>query len=533
LPFILLPLGIFIGRLLGLTDKGYFDALVLAEMCYGLLSLVYLLYLRKHPTRGIGAQYIFLVFDPIVPLAAIAYEPNALAWLAVVLLVIVTRTGVRYGMRALLVSWGSAATASLLLLMLTIESYAWLRATHASLIVAATLLLGIPLFIPVIRIQNKTRQIDQERVQVQFMSDSLKAKSEFLSRVSHELRSPLQAIISALDVMSMREGQPVDTVLMSRMQRSVAGLNAQLTDLLTLARGESGNLRLSPAILDWARLFEDLTEGMREAAESKGLELNLFAPEQADFVVVDGLRVCQVVENLLSNAVKYTEFGSITLTVHKFDEAKGVVRFDVVDTGIGIASENIELIFKAYSRAGASEHRRDSAGVGLSIVRTLLGYLGGTVEVQSTPGKGSRFTVTIPAVRHDPEQKSGLGKQVLIIDDREDVLSSITAVVSEMGYACDTASSVGAACNLLAAKAYDVVFFDIQMRLKSGAELATDTRRLAGPNQQTKFIAMTASDEEKVGSEWPFNSFARKPISLATLKRLIADQSQIPVPTSR
>lgn len=528
-PFALLPFGIFVGRSLGLTDKGYFGTFVLIPMCYGLLSLAFLMYLRKRPTGGVGIQYLFLLCDPIVTLAAIAYEPHAFSWLAVLLLVVVTRTGVRYGMRALMLSWGSAIIGAMVLMVLTVDHEAWVTSKDTYLVVASTLFLGVPLFIPVIRIQSKARELDLERVKVQAMSDHLTARSQFLSRVSHELRSPLQAILSALDVMSMRQGKPLEPALMRRMERAAGGLNAQLNDLLTLARGEAGSLKLVPVKLDWSRLFEDVTEGLREAAEAKGLELELVAPEEADLVVVDGLRVCQIAENLLSNAVKYTEFGSIAISIEKFDEARGLLKFHVRDTGAGIAPEDVESIFAPYERAGAKGYGKESAGVGLSVVKTLLTYLGGTIEVRSKVGKGSTFTVTIPAVR--PDGETGAGKRVLIIDDREDVLVSLAGVVVELGYETDTASSAGEASNRLSQRAYDVVFFDLQMPLKTGGELASDIRRTPGPNQNTRFIAMTASEDEMTGRGWPFDAFARKPLSVATLKRLLSDQSPAQVTT--
>ncbi|MBK6616068.1 hybrid sensor histidine kinase/response regulator [Ottowia sp.] len=531
-PFVLLPAGIYVGHIVGSTAKGYFGLYSLIPMFYGVLSLVYLAYLRRNPTKGALPQYLFILCDPIMTVAAIAYEPGAFAWLAVFLLVVVTRTGLRYGMRTLILSWCSAAIGAVALLGITVNEAVWISSKDTYMVLASTLLLGIPLFLPAIKIQNKAHEMWRRSVKVEAMAENLAARSEFLSKVSHELRSPLQSILSVMDLIELRGDKPLEPSLIRRMRRAASGLSRQMNDLLTLARGEAGSLTISPEVTDWATCFDEIVAGAKEIATSKGLRLVFVPPENSTRVVMDGLRVTQIAENLISNALKYTEDGTITVRMSSFDEILGEVRFAVEDTGVGIDKADVKDIFTTYERAGSTRYAKESSGVGLAVVQTLLTYLGGSITVQSELAKGSTFSVSIPALQAAEDDCDQSGQRVLVVDDREDVLTGLAAVISELGFVTDVAASVGVASNLLAVHKYDIVLFDLQMPLKSGAELASDIRRTAGPNQHGQFIAMTASDDESAGRRWPFNAFARKPLSAGKLKSLLRARNQIQAQTS-
>lgn len=531
-PFVLLPAGIYVGHMVGSTTKGYFGLFSLIPMLYGVLSLVYLFYLRRNPTKGALPQYLFILCDPIVTIAAIAYEPGAFAWLAVFLLVVVTRTGLRFGTRTLILSWCSATVGAVTLLGITVNEAVWISSKDTYMVLASTLLLGIPLFLPAIKIQNRAHVMWLRSVKVEAMAENLAARSEFLSKISHELRSPLQSILSVMDLIELRGDKPLEPCLMRRMRRAASGLSRQMNDLLTLARGEAGSLTISPEVTDWATCFDEIVAGAKEAATNKGLELVFVPPESSARVVMDGLRVTQIAENLISNALKYTEEGTITVRMSPYDAVRGEVCFAVEDTGVGIDSADVKAIFTTYERAGSTRHARESSGVGLAVVQTLLTYLGGTISVQSELARGSTFSVSIPALPAVNGHSASSGQRVLVVDDREDVLTGLAAVISELGFVTDVAASVGVASNLLAVHKYDSILFDLQMPLKSGEELASDIRRTAGPNQHGQFIAMTASDDESAGRSWPFNAFARKPLSARKLKSLLSGRSQIQAPTS-
>lgn len=263
-----------------------------------------------------------------------------------------------------------------------------------------------------------------------------------------------------------------------------------------------------------------------QPADTVGFVLiTLDVPADGVVVVIDEVRLSQVVENLLTNAIKYTDVGEVTLRLLPFDAANGMVRFAVQDTGTGMSAQDLPLIFAPYERARAKAYSRESAGVGLAVVQTLLAHMGGKVAVASVVGGGSTFTVEIVAARAEEGIAPSQQRRVLIVDDREDVLSGLSELVEELGFKTDRASSAGAASNLLAARSYDTAMFDLQMPVTSGAELATEIRRSDGPNRSTPFIAMSAGEMTEEGRAWPFDQFVRMPVSIRTLKRSLGERS--------
>ena len=528
LGLLIVPLGLWIGQRLGETEQPVLSLIPLITICYSLASVGYLALLRVRPHGGIAAQYLFLILDPPITVLMIVYEPKVFGWLSVLLLVIVARCGFRFGMRVFALEW-ACATASVAVALLT-TGFLNLHGATATFI-AACLGLGVPLFIPLIRMQHRSRELDLRQVKLETMAQSVAAKSEFLSKVSHELRSPLQSILSTLDLFELRYDKPDELALVRRVRRAANGLSTQLGDLLTLARSEAGNLPLRPQRVDVATVFAGLVELAKDAAENKGLLLKLEVPLGGVDVLIDEVRLSQVVENLLTNAIKYTDVGEVTLRLLPFDSANAMVRFAVQDTGAGISAQDLPLIFAPYERARARAYSRESAGVGLAVVQTLLAHMGGRVTVASVLGEGSTFTVEVAAARAVQAAATTQQRRVLIVDDREDVLAGLGELVEEMGFETDRALTAGAASNLLAARTYDTVLFDLQMPVTSGAELARDTRRGDGPNHAARFISMTAGEKTDEGRAWPFDQFVRKPISVRTLKRLLDVRTPTPAPT--
>ena len=527
--FVMGPLGLFIAREVGLTATPYNSPIIVLPMLYGCIAAGYYFFLQRFPQGGVGAQYLFLIIDPVLTVSVITAEPKGFGWYTVMLLVFVTRTGIRYGMRSMVLSWLMAVAASLIFLGATLNASTWEENKDVYLILFAALFLGPPLFIPVIRLQMRSREFELQKIKVTTLEETLVARNAFLSRVSHELKSPLQSILTTMDLLEMQAGQPVDTQILERMRRAAGGLSAHLSDLLTLARGEAGGLTLKPEPVELSRLIDELADSAREMAKAKGLKVYVEAPDDLGVVVVDRLRLAQVVENLLTNAVKYTARGHVTLRVQPLDTESGLIRIAVADSGQGIETENLKTIFTTYERVGARTQDKEGYGVGLAVVQTLLDYLGGRASVESTVGIGSIFSVEVPALLPSDRTRKE-GRWALIIDGDIEALRTLRTMVAEQGFSVDIASSVGLASNLLASRRYDVVLFDLQLPVKSGAALASDIRRSMGPNQHSRFVAVAGDDEAESGARWPFNSSTKKPVSPRALKRLLSERTPIPEP---
>ena len=498
-----------------------------AGLIYAAAALAFRAYLINRPDGGVHVQYAFLAMDPLIVGWALYAAPQLLAWFLVLMLVTIVRVGFRYGLNAMKVE---LCFAWLGVSMPLLFSTYW----HVELQMSASLLLMVGwawwLFAPLIRSVEKAKSLEIEReierARLESLQESLKGKSEFLSRVSHELRSPLQGVVSALDVIEERfTKDAAQAELLSRIRRGATVLNTQLRDLLTLARGDVGKMEINPMPFEVGELVASVSREVRAEAEAKGLALVVDAPAEPIFVVADPARIDQVLTNLLTNATRHTKVGTVRLTLHPYDGAQGCLRFEVSDTGPGIDKERIPTLFDPYTRFGEITRKGDGAGLGLAIVRSVLQFLGGKVSVSSETGRGTRFQVTIPAELLDAERPPHSGERpsrVLVVDDMQEVLEAIASVVKQLGFACDTAMSVATAANLLGAHAYDIVFLDLDMPVKSGYDLAAETRRGDGPNRSSRIMSISAADVPDNRRGWPFDGHLTKPITMQAIQRAIA-----------
>ena len=512
-----------LGTPITLTESAW----MVGALAYALASLAFGVFLKRYPEGGVHTQYCFLALDPLIIGWALYAAPQLLAWFLVLMLVVIVRVGFRYGLNAMKVqlcfAWLGAA------IPLVFSPY-W----HSELQMSASLLLMLVwswwLCAPLIRSVEKARLLEIERqierAKLESLQESLKAKSEFLSRVSHELRSPLQSVVSAIDVIEERFAKDAaEAELLSRVRRGATALNTQLRDLLTLARGDVGKMEINPMPFEVDELANSVAREVRTEAEAKGLQLLVDVPAEPIFVVADPARIDQVLTNLLTNATRHTQRGTVRLTLLPYDPAQGILRFDVSDTGPGVEKERIPTLFDPYTRFGEITRKGEGAGLGLAIVRSVLHFLGGKVSVSSEPGLGTTFAVAIPAELLDGEHPLDSGHppgRVLVVDDRKEVLEAIASVVGQLGFECDTALSAAHAANLLGAHSYDMVFLDLDMPVKSGYDLAAETRRSTGPNRGSRIVSISAADVPDDRRGWPFDGHLTKPITMSAIQRAIA-----------
>ena len=252
----------------------------LCALAYVLSSGIYRIHLRHHPSGGVHAQYAFLALDPLIVGGALLASPEALAWWLVVMLVIVARVGFRYGLNAMKFELAFAWIGASLPLLFSVY---WRSQPQMAASLVLMLLSSWWLFAPLNRLLGRAKELDIENARIQSLQESLRTKSEFLSRVSHELRSPLQGVVSALDLIEERHGHdPAEAALIARVRRGATALNTQLRDLLTLARGEVGKIELNPMPFEAGELVMNVAREVQNEAWSKGLALFVMIETDVD-----------------------------------------------------------------------------------------------------------------------------------------------------------------------------------------------------------------------------------------------------------
>lgn len=242
------------------------------------------------------------------------------------------------------------------------------------------------------------------QVQARELERASQYKSDFLANMSHELRTPLNSsLILAKLLADNRTGNlTAEQVQYAETIRAAGNdLLALINDILDLSKIEAGHMEVRPGPVPLTQLAEDLTRTFRPVAEEKRLALDIrLTPGCPEVIETDRQRLEQVLKNLLSNALKFTDSGSVALEARA--AADGRVAFAVTDTGIGIAEHQQQIVFEAFRQAdGTTNRKHGGTGLGLSIARELARLLGGDIHLASEPGRGSTFTVTLPAV-YDP-----------------------------------------------------------------------------------------------------------------------------------
>lgn len=376
------------------------------------------------------------------------------------------------------------------------------------------------------------------------------AKSAFLANMSHEIRTPINAVLG-MNEMILREAKD-KTILSYSANIKTAGANllSIVNDILDFSKIEAGKMELLPDNYEMSSLIIDLMNMTRERAQNKGLkyELNI-SPDFPKTLFGDSIRIKQCILNLLTNAIKYTKEGSVTFTIdyYKLDENHINLIIHVIDTGCGIKSEDMKILFAPFERIEEGKNRTiEGSGLGISIVRKLLHMMESTLEVQSTYGKGSDFSFTIQqkvidwtpagdlneAYKESVAQMAGYKEKLhaprahlLFVDDTAMNLDVIKGLLKNTGIKIDTALSGKEALEAVKHNTYDILFIDHRMPEMDGIETLHAMKEMQDNLSAGKpCIALTAnaiSGVKKMYLNEGFDDYISKPVNPAKLEELI------------
>ncbi|MEW6539583.1 MAG: response regulator [Pseudomonadota bacterium] len=364
------------------------------------------------------------------------------------------------------------------------------------------------------------------------------AKSNFLGVISHELRTPMNGVLGAAQLLSATRLEATQREYLSIIRNSGDNLLSLLNDILDMTKIEAGKMNFEVVDIVIEDLSKRITGPFEAQAEAKGLAfVSTVEGEIPTVVRGDPLRVCQVVQNLLSNAVKFTETGQIHYLVrgHRVSDQRARFEFVVQDSGAGIAAADLERLFMPFTQVDTSSTRRfGGTGLGLTIARRMANIMGGDITVTSKLAEGSCFTLEIEAevvewakpvaaAEVHAEIEGGESLRVLVVEDHPVNRMILEAWMSSASHVTSTAENGQVAVDIAKEQPFDLIIMDVNMPVMDGLT-ATRLIREGGLNTGTPIVVLSASarhEDHEAGLEAGADAYLNKPIDFGALAALM------------
>lgn len=527
------------------VDLEYFLSIFLLHF---VVSLALLANVLKRPEWALR-RYVALCLDVIVASLAISITQEAISPFYLLYILIFISAGTRFGRGHLIVA---AVVAVIAYNIVLIELDEWRRHTFEAAFFLLLLIL-LPWYQASLLRQVQQARSDAERAN--------RAKGDFLAVMTHELRTPLTGVIGMTDLL---EGTRLDATqrdYVKTIAHSANTLNALIGDILDFSKIEARKLVLERLQFDPHRLVHEVCEILAPQARAAGLELICrVEPQVPHQLMGDPLRVRQILFNLLGNAIKFTERGKVEVRLSRAQPHRDLDRphllMEVIDTGIGIAPDKLNLLFESFRQAEDSTTRRfGGTGLGTTIARELTLLMDGIIAVDSEQGRGSRFQVRLPLLdKTDPLQpdqdrassskpSSGpsqqpacaeespipTGVRVLVAEDNEIAAKVIAGFLTRMGLTLDRFSDGEAALAAALTGHYRIAIVDLHMPKLDGIGF-TQRLRAQRPDLLLPIMALTANASEEQRHDClaaGMDAFLTKPIRPDALRQAIVDLTAV------
>jgi len=395
---------------------------------------------------------------------------------------------------------------------------------HTSILIGAvTLILIIIFIILIISDVNKGYRARRAAEEAKRKTEEImESRHKLLLSVSHDIKTPLSSIMGNVELMDKTDNERE----FNAIQQSADHILNLLTNLLEYSSLEQGKLQVNKENFNIRQLCDETAEMFESIAKHKNLEFR-YEPsmDESTRILSDKLKIKQILSNIISNGIKYTLEGSVSF---KARLGRGLIVFDIIDTGVGIPEDKLEEVFKPFVRIETYNQFAEGSGYGMSVVKGLVDLLGGDIQIESEVGKGSHFEIRIPVevVEEQEEEQGEAGKDnkkslnILVIDDDNTLLSVIDTMLHRLGHqaiACRSKNDIESALAQIAD--YDYILTDREM----GALTGNDILHLFKEADASKpVILMTARVEytNEMAKDEGFDGFLQKPFNMKQLENL-------------
>lgn len=396
-----------------------------------------------------------------------------------------------------------------------------------------TLIVGIL----TVRIFHIKKKVKSQRLEILNLESPL-SKADFISNVSHDIRTPLNTIIG---ISSLASGHLDDHQMLkddlNKINVSSKHLLNLINSVLDMSKLKSGQIELKNEIVSIRRLLDEALIIFDDEIKRKGQHLNVYSNLDKLSFYTDGLRVKQIFINLISNASKYTKFGGdINIYLNKEIDLNNncFIRFIIEDTGQGMTQEFLDKLFVPYSRSGQNDTSIEGTGLGTSIVKDIVRLLQGKIDVKSEVGVGTRFDILFPIkiceshdlglVCHLDDRPLKLSARILVVDDGEINRIIVRTQAQKLGLQVDEADSGLNALELIVTNKYDLILMDVRMPGLNGYDTAKRIRSLGGTYKKIPIITMSADvfpEDKKKAEKSGMNEHIAKPLDLDSITEVL------------